>query len=94
MVRIYIVSVEVKLWSGYTLCVWRSSCGQDIHCVCRGQARIKCRCVSQDFIFMDDLFLTPESGDICVKVQYIQSAIFPAGDHSVCCIADRREDES
>jgi len=46
VVRIYTVYVEVKLWSGYTLCLWRSSCGQDIHCVCRGQAVVRIYTVS------------------------------------------------
>lgn len=35
---------------------------------------------------MDDLFFIPEVAEICVKVQYVQSAKFPADDHSVCSI--------
>ena len=73
----------------------RGSRGQDIHCVCGGQARINSRCVTQDLISMDGLFFIPEGADIWVKVQYIQSAKFPADDlTSVCSIANRRKDES
>jgi hypothetical protein len=72
----------------------RGSRGQDIHCLCGGEDRTKSRSVTEDFISTDSLFFTAEGKDMCVKVQYIQSAMLPADDHSVCSIANRREDES
>jgi hypothetical protein len=65
----------------------------DIHCFCADQAQINSRFVTEDFISKDDLFFIPEGADICVEVQYIQSTMFPADDHSVCSIANRREDK-
>jgi hypothetical protein len=42
---------------------------------------------------MDGLFFIPEGADICVKVQYIQSAMFPADDQTeICSIANCQED--
>ena len=66
----------------------------DIHCFCGGQARMNCRCVTEDFISMNDLFFIPERAAICMKGQHTQSAMFPADNHSVCSIANRREDGS
>jgi hypothetical protein len=73
----------------------RGSRGQDIYCLCGVQARINSRFVTEDFISMDGLFFILEGADICVKVQYIQSAMFPADDQTeICSIANRREDEN